>query len=185
MSGPITGSPNLGRQAVTQCAIRLLIPVSRAVRHRRFTSDRVTGSMTQKRLAACSVAALLAGLLVIPPARADTSPTSRSEARLARALEGRVSGKPVDCLNQRDIRSSQIIDRTAILYETSGGTLYLNRPDAGQSSLRRGDVLVTDTHSHRLCSIDVVHLYDTASWMPTGVVFLGEFVPYRKLRARR
>ena len=133
MSGPITGSPNLGRQAVTQCAIRLLIPVSRAVRHRRFTSDRVTGSMTQKRLAACSVAALLAGLLVIPPARADTSPTSRSEARLARALEGRVSGKPVDCLNQRDIRSSQIIDRTAILYEPAAARSISTVPTPGKA----------------------------------------------------
>jgi hypothetical protein len=135
------------------------------------------------RLSLASVALLASGL-VSAPAQSRTPLESKSEAQLARALHDRIAGKPVDCLNLHDIRSSQIIDRTAILYETTGGTLYLNRPDSGQSSLNRGDVLVTDTHSHQLCSIDVVRLYDTSSRMQTGVVFLGEFVPYRKPKSR-
>jgi hypothetical protein len=101
---------------------------------------------------------------------------------LAEALSGRVAGAPVDCVNLRDIRSSKIINRTAILYETGGGTIYVNRPDAGRESLDDWDVLVTKTHASRLCSIDVVSLYDTSARMQTGVVFLGEFVPYRKPR---
>jgi hypothetical protein len=138
--------------------------------------------MAHRRINLGSVVTLLAGGLLASSAAAKTGTSleTRSEARLARALDGRIAGRPVDCLNLRDIRSSQIIDRTAILYETNGGTLYLNRPDAGQNSLSRGDVLVTDTHSHQLCSIDVVRLYDTSSRMQTGVVFLGDFVPYRK-----
>jgi hypothetical protein len=32
----------------------------------------------------------------------------------------------------------------------------------------------------RLCSIDVIDLYDSGARMRTGAVFLGEFVPYRK-----
>jgi hypothetical protein len=39
---------------------------------------------------------------------------------------------------------------------------------------------VTKTYGSQLCSIDVVSLYDSASRMQTGIVFLGEFVPYRK-----
>jgi len=31
-----------------------------------------------------------------------------------------------------------------------------------------------------LCSIDVVHLYDTHPWMQSGFVNLGKFVPYKK-----
>ena len=143
--------------------------------------------MAHRRISLGSVVTLLAGGLLASSAAAQTGTSleTRSEARLARALDGRIAGRPVDCLNLRDIRSSQIIDRTAILYETNGGTLYLNRPDAGQNSLSRGDVLVTDTHSHQLCSIDVVRLYDTSSQMQTGVVFLGDFVPYRKPRTGR
>lgn len=103
------------------------------------------------------------------------------EARLAREIHGRVAGEPVDCLSLRRIRSSRIIDRTAIVYDV-GGTIYVNRPRSGAESLDRWDTLVTDTHSSQLCNIDVVKLYDASIGMQTGFVFLGEFVPYRKPR---
>ena len=123
---------------------------------------------------------LSAILLVSLPVSAGAAPRLDPEARLARSLEGRVAGEPVDCLNLRDIRSSKIIDRTAILYETGGGTIYVNRPDAGRESLSDWDVLVTRTHMNRLCSIDVVDLYDSGARFRTGSVFLGQFVPYRR-----
>lgn len=129
---------------------------------------------------------LLTGALLMSAASAMAaeqpadSPAPRGEASLAAMLEGRVAGKPVDCLNLRDIRSSRIIDRTAIVYDTGGGTFYVNRPRMGADSLRRDKVMVTDTQSSRLCSIDVVHLYDSASRMQMGFVGLGDFVPYRK-----
>ncbi len=110
----------------------------------------------------------------------DRSP----QAKLARALEGRVAGKPVSCILLRDIRSSQIIDRTAILYETSGGKLYVNYPDSGATFLSWGDILVTDTHSSQLCDIDIVRLVDQGSRMPSGSVGLGKFIPYTKASAK-
>ena len=130
---------------------------------------------------------LFAGALILAaaPAHADRtpaeSPIAKGEAKLAQALEGRVAGKPVDCLYLPNIRSSRIIDRTAIVYETTGGTLYVNRPESGRQSLRRDDVMVTDTHSSQLCNIDIVRLFDTGSRMQTGFVALGDFVPYRKV----
>jgi hypothetical protein len=66
---------------------------------------------------------------------ARTSDNPRAEAKLAKALEGRVAGAPVDCIQLRDIQSSRIIDGTAILYDT-GTTLYLNRPASGASAER-------------------------------------------------
>lgn len=112
------------------------------------------------------------------------APVKTPEEKLAKALEGRTAGEPVDCIYQRDIRSTRIFDRTAILYELNNGTYYLNRPEAGASSLSWNDVLVTDTHSPQLCSIDVVKLYDTHPWMQSGFVNLGKFVPYKKAAAR-
>ena len=100
------------------------------------------------------------------------------EAQIARALAGRVAGPPTDCIFQRDVRSSRIVDRTAILYEMNSGTIYLNRPTSGADFLRRDLALVTDTHSDRLCSIDIVRLLDTTSRFETGSVGLGPFVPY-------
>ena len=101
------------------------------------------------------------------------------EAELAKTVEGRVAGAPVDCVNLRDIRASHIIDHTAIVYD-AGNVLYVNRPRAGRESLDQWDTLVTKTYSSDLCSIDVVQLWDSASHMQSGTVFLGDFVPYKR-----
>ena len=122
-------------------------------------------------------------LLGLAPAHAQTDRGARAATELAKAIEGRTAGEPVDCLNLRDIRSTRIIDRTAILYETRGGTIYVNKPQGGASSLDKWDVLVTDTRSSRLCDIDIVRLYDTGSNFQSGFVNLGAFVPYRKAKS--
>ena len=124
---------------------------------------------------------LAAGAALLAASAAQAAPRLEPEARLARALEGRVAGAPVDCISLNRVRSSQIIDETAILYEI-GDTIYVNRPRAGSRSLDRWDILVTRTFNTRLCSIDAVRLYDSASRFQTGTVFLGEFVPYRRVR---
>ena len=125
-------------------------------------------------------AALLAAALPAQAA-APSSLTAKAEARLAKALDGRVAGKPVDCINLRDIRSSEIIDRTAILYRTNGNKLYVNRPRIGGSSLDSDDILVTKTYSSQLCSLDTVRLLDRSTQFQSGFVGLGEFVPYTKV----
>jgi hypothetical protein len=130
----------------------------------------------------CFLTALAGALLLTSaPGFAVGDRRAAGEAQLAEALSGRVAGTPVDCLSMRNIRSSRIINGTAIIYDV-GGTKYVNRPEAGQESLRSWDVLVTRTHSDRLCSIDVVHLYDQGSQMQKGTVFLGQFVPYTRNR---
>jgi hypothetical protein len=103
----------------------------------------------------------------------------RHETELAKALKGKVAGAPVDCIQLRDIRSTRVIDRTAIVYELTGGRTYVNRPD-GANTLDWTDILVTDTRSPMLCSIDVVRLVDRTSLMPSGFVGLNKFVPYKK-----
>ena len=127
------------------------------------------------------LACLLIGSVLLAAAPAGAVPRLAPEQRLARAIEGRVAGEPVRCLSLHQIRSSQIIDKTAIIYD-AGSTLYVNRPRAGSESLDQWDVLVTRPFGSQLCGTDVVHLYDPASRMQTGFVFLGEFVPYRKPR---
>ena len=132
-----------------------------------------------------SLAATLAmGSAAAPAETPKSDGVSRSiakaEAKLAEALKGRVAGKPVDCITQHEIQSSRIFDRTAILYEMRNGTYYLNRPKTGAGSLNWSNVLVTDTHSSQLCSIDIVRLYDSGTRMPTGFVGLDMFIPYAK-----
>lgn len=126
-----------------------------------------------------SLPLLLAGI-ALAAAPAQALKRASPEAQLAKALEGRVAGEPVDCLDLSDIRSTRIIDRTAILYETGGGKLYVNRPDGGAGSLDRFDVMVNKVWGGRLCDVDVVDLYDPGARIQTGFVFLGKFVPYTK-----
>ena len=124
------------------------------------------------------LSSLIAGAMLAGTASAAVAP----EVRLDKLLAGRVAGQPVDCINSRDIRSTQIIDRTAIVYQV-GSKLYVNRPRAGASSLDRDDILVTRQFgTSQLCRIDTVRLVDRAAMFPTGFVALGDFVPYTRLK---
>ena len=123
---------------------------------------------------------ILAGALMAGAASAHGAAPDR-EAELARAIEGRVAGEPVDCINLRQVRNTRIIDNTAIVYD-AGNTIYVNRPRSGAESLDRWDTQVTRLHTNRLCSIDTVRMVDPQSQMLSGIVFLGEFVPYRRVR---
>jgi hypothetical protein len=113
------------------------------------------------------------------PAVAADRVSESGEAKLAKALEGRTPGKPVDCISLSRSRSSQIYDGTAIVYE-DGRTLYVNRPSIGAESLRRDDILVSKTYTDRLCRIDTIRLIDQGSRFERGFVGLGQFVPYTK-----
>ena len=125
---------------------------------------------------------LVAASLVIgvAPATAARQPVDR-EAELNRAIGDRTAGDPVDCLDMHRVRATRIIDDTAILYEV-GSTIYVNRPRSGADSLNRWDTMVTRPFNNRLCSVDTVRMVDLPSRMMTGIVFLGEFVPYRRER---
>ena len=115
-------------------------------------------------------------LLAVPATAAQLQP----EEEIARALAGRVAGKPTDCIYQRNIRSSRIIDGTAILYEMNDGSIILNRPTSGADFLRRDLALVTKSYSDQLCGVDIVRLYDPVARFESGSIGLGPFVPYRK-----
>jgi hypothetical protein len=121
---------------------------------------------------ACS--ALIAGAANAGGPKADPA------AQLAKITAGRTAGTPVDCLRLQDIRSSRIVNGTAIVYEGNNGTLYVNMPASGATFLHDDLTLVTDTHSDQLCSIDTVRLMDMTTRMPSGSVGLSRFVPYAR-----
>jgi hypothetical protein len=123
---------------------------------------------------------LLAAMAIATPAVAAHRNTP--EIQLRKALDGRVAGKPVNCISLSNANSSQIIDGKAIIYRV-GSRLYVNEPRSGVASLRDGDILVTRTFGSQLCSIDTVRLIDRGSRFPRGIVFLGPFVPYSKPKA--
>jgi hypothetical protein len=131
-----------------------------------------------------SLTLMIAGTLMFAagPVSAKTDMAAKAEARIAKITAGRTAEAPVDCIFLNQISSSEIVADTAIVYTMNNGTIYVNRPASGANFLDRDDVLVTDTHSSQLCSIDVVRLVDSTSRMPNGSVGLGKFVPYPRVR---
>lgn len=119
------------------------------------------------------------GALLLAGTAADARPRLTGEQQLAKLLEGRVAGEPVNCITMPNIRSSTVIDKTAIVYG-SGSTLYVQRPKSGADSLDSDDILVTQLTSSQLCSIDTVQLRDRNGYFWRGFVGLDKFVPYTK-----
>ena len=99
-----------------------------------------------------AAAAMLAAPAAFAPG-AFAKDTRTPEQQLEKLLEGRVAGTPQDCINLAAAGSSQVIDKTAIVYRV-GNTLWVNRPRGGADQLNDDDILVTKTTSPLLCSID-------------------------------
>ena len=107
----------------------------------------------------------------------------KGERGLARAVEGRTVGEPVDCIDPKNAHRAEIIDKTAILYYMPGGKLYVNRPEMGAASLDRDAIIYSRTVGAQLCRRDVVRMVDRGGHGPVrgiGNVGLGRFVPYEK-----
>lgn len=120
-----------------------------------------------------------AGALLLAGTVADARPRLSGEEQLAKLLDGRVAGKPVNCISLPNVQSTRVIDKTAIVYG-SGSTLYVQRPRSGASSLDSNDILFTQLSMSQLCSIDIVQIRDRNGFFFRGSVALDEFVPYTK-----
>ena len=103
----------------------------------------------------------------------------KGEARLAKLIAGRTAGQPVSCIpTQLDSQHMQVIEETALVYD-AGSTIYVARPD-DPNALSSHDILVINRFGSQLCKQDVIRTVDRYSGFMTGVVFLGDFVPYKK-----
>lgn len=121
------------------------------------------------------------GAIVLVSATPITAQPWSGETGLEQAIEGRSPGRPVQCIALSRVRSSTIVDGTAILYRV-GNTLYVNRPRAGASRLDNDDLIVNRSSSTRLCRGDPVRTQDPYTRAFRGAIVLGEFVPYRRGR---
>jgi hypothetical protein len=123
---------------------------------------------------------LAAAALLVTGISAAAKPAD-PEAKLARLLKDRVPGTPVNCIDFHRVRSSTIVDRTAIVYD-AGSTLYVNRPTAGLNSLDGWDYLVSSPSVSQICNVDIVRLVDKNTHIENGSVSLGQFVPYTRAK---
>ncbi len=129
--------------------------------------------MRKMALALTTFCTLLAGPAL--QAREKLTP----EQRLEKMLEGREAGKPVSCISTWSSHSLQILDKTALVYDT-GNVIYVNRP-ANADVLDDDDILVIKMTGSQLCRLDSVTLHDRSIGFYRGFVNLNDFVPYRRI----
>ena len=75
---------------------------------------------------------LSAAVLAAAPAAASAREKLAPEDQLAKLLKDRVAGEPQSCITLSSVTSSQVIDKTAIVYKI-GGTYWVNRPKGAES----------------------------------------------------
>ena len=123
---------------------------------------------------------ILAGAALALTGAAASAQTlaEKGEAKLARMLEGRTAGEPVSCISTMRSNQLQVIEHVGLVYE-SGDTVYVARP-SDPRSLGRNDVLIMNRFSSQLCKQDVIRTVDRTGGFQTGVVFLNDFVPYKR-----
>ena len=130
-----------------------------------------------KRLAT-AVAALT--ILAAPSAHADEpAELTKVEAELAKIIGDRVAGEPESCIQTVGSLSLMQIDDTALVYRR-GDTIWVNytrTPEAIDDS----DYLVIERfNSMSLCRTDRVRTATRSGNFMSGIIFLDDFVPYRK-----
>ncbi len=137
-----------------------------------------------KNTASKFAAALAAGSLLLIGAAADAKPRLTPEQQLAKSLEGRVAGEPVNCIYLPRVNGTRVYDKTAIVYE-AGNTIWVNRPVSGAATLDDNDIILTTPFGAQLCNVDIVRMIDRNAGFWRGSVGLGQFVPYTKVKAEK
>lgn len=126
------------------------------------------------------LAILFAGAALAACATTATAETAaeKGEARLAKMLEGRVAGEGQSCINAPSSTRLDVIDYVGVVYD-AGDTIWVSRPSQPRS-LGTSDVLIIKRTGAQLCKQDVTHTIDQSTGVVSGVVFLSDFVPYKK-----
>ena len=128
-----------------------------------------------------SLSLILAGAAVALTGAASATAETRAEkgeAQLAKMLEGRTAGEPVQCISALRGDRVQVIEHVGIVYD-AGKTIYVART-SHPNQLDYWDVPVIERFGGQLCRHDIRRTIDRSSGHISGVVFLDDFVPYTK-----
>lgn len=131
-------------------------------------------------LIALPALALVAGCAATPPSPAQLRAQARDAAQLDEALAGFTPGKPVNCVENRDLRGPEAYGDTTLLFRASRKLIWRTETRGSCNDVKRGDALITRQYTSRLCKGDVARTADLHSGFQTGTCIIGEFVPYRK-----
>jgi hypothetical protein len=141
-----------------------------------------SNAMTKvKTMVVCSLVAALAACSSADIANTP-APIGEKEAKLLeKELNGKVAGKPVNCISASISPNSIRISDDMLLYRVSGRLVYQNLLRGRCPGLvRNDDVIVTRIFGSQYCRGDIIKLVDRFSGIAGPSCILGDFIPYRK-----
>ena len=113
----------------------------------------------------------------------DSTPkplTEKQSAVLIKQLDGKVAGKPVNCLSDFNTGNVIRVSDNILLYRISSRLVYKNTLRSSCPGLARDDdIIVSEQFGGQKCRGDIIRLVDRTSGITGGVCSLGEFTPYR------
>ena len=115
------------------------------------------------------------GTLAAIQADAETPP------RLIAELDARTPEAPVNCVQLNRIRGNKTVGNS-IAFTANNGTIYINSPRTNCPPLRSGFALNVSGITNRLCSGDIVQVYDPLTGIDYGGCALGDFTPYPRVK---
>lgn len=124
-----------------------------------------------------TLAALLLPLAAV--GAAPSAPESDEQAqKLAKAINNRVPGKPIDCVPLLRPRYNTEIIGDKILYRRNNRLIYVNQTSGGCNISPGLDILVFNNVSSQLCRGTIVRTFNPLAGQTTGGCTLGSFTPY-------
>lgn len=105
--------------------------------------------------------------------------TDKQAARLDKALEGKVAGEKVSCINREPQSNLTVISNNVLIYKVNRRLVYKNELIGSCSGLTRGDTMIVRSFGSQLCRGDFTTTADLTVGITTGSCALGDFIPYR------
>jgi len=105
--------------------------------------------------------------------------TEKQSAVLTKELNGKIAGKPVNCISEIVTASETPVGDKIILYRVSKKLVYKNELQASCHGLDSfTDIFVYRQYTGQRCKGDTLRMVDRNTGMTGGVCSLGEFTPY-------
>lgn len=94
-------------------------------------------------------------------------------------------GEPINCINSRQIRSTNVIDNKTIDFRMSGGKTYRNSLPNSCPGLKIEDAFSYRSSVNRLCSVDIIRVLESfGGQLREGAgCGLGKFQEIKKIKA--
>ena len=119
-------------------------------------------------------------LMLLSGCATMTETAQGPDPKLTAALEGRVAGKPQNCLPLDKAVGSEIF-RDAILYREGRNKYWLaDAPGCGSSSGSNDYILVQNVFGSQLCRGDIIRLVERSGGFGAGSCSIRSFTPYTK-----